>query len=451
MKKILILIIVTTIITLIIPVSGLTMMSNENKSELNNFENIEWYGCNIRPTQEIPFLKKATSKPLLIDLPEYFNWRDYKGKDWTTSAKDQQWPTCGSCWAFAALGALESVINIRTDNPDLDMDLSEQYILSCLPLAGSCRGGNVFLALHYLMSNTSNGNYYNGAIPEFCFPYQADDDVPCSEKCDNWVNYLIPISDYGYWQPDGSIEDREAIKTQIMETGPVIAHMLITREFYLWGFANHEPDDYYPYPGKVYDTNHVFVIVGWNDDISITNGGYWICKNSFGTGFGYDGFFNIEFGSLNIENYNVGWVSVNLSSDLYCEGNIVFNDVKPGETIISGFSIENKGVSFSNLSWEIVEWPEWGNWTFSINEGYNLTPEDGSLYIEVSVKIPNEKNHNFIGEIKIINKEFYSDYEIIPVSISTSKHKEVDFPIIWNLVENTKDYFFILRKSISHD
>ena len=40
MKKILILIIVTIIITLIIPVSGLTVRLNANKSELNNFETI---------------------------------------------------------------------------------------------------------------------------------------------------------------------------------------------------------------------------------------------------------------------------------------------------------------------------------------------------------------------------------------------------------------------------
>lgn len=332
------------------------------------------------------------------------------------------------------------------------MDLSEQYILSCLPLAGSCRRGNVFLALYYLMSNTSDGNYYNGAIPESCFPYQADDDVPCSEKCGNWVDYLVPISDYGYWQPDGSIEDREAIKTQVMETGPVIAHMLVTSEFYLWGFANHDQDDYYPYPGEVDDTNHVFVIVGWNDDSSINNGGFWICKNSFGTDFGYDGFFNIEYGSLNIEKYDVGWVSVNLSSNLssnlHCEGDIIFTDVKPGENIIGGFSIENKGRSFSNLSWEIVEWPDWGEWTFTPKEGSNLTPEDGSLTVEVLIVAPNVEGQIFNGNIKVINRGFNSDYEIIPVSLTTPKNKPVSINLFFQWLQGNHSRIFSLWKNL---
>ena len=65
--------------------------------------------------------------PSIIDTPEYFNWMDYEGKDWTTPARQQG--MCGSCWLFAAYGALESVINIREGLADLDPDLSEQYVL----------------------------------------------------------------------------------------------------------------------------------------------------------------------------------------------------------------------------------------------------------------------------------------------------------------------------------
>ena len=255
-------------------------------------------------------------KPTIADdLPPYFNWRDKNGTDWTTSAKDQG--SCGSCWDFAAIGALESIIQIREGCAGLNLDLSEQYVLSCLRSAGSCNGGWGWKAFKYIIENTSAGNYCNGIIPEFYFPYQVNDDVPCANVSPDWQDFLIPISTWGRWVPDGSVEDRNAMKTQIMESGPVAAVMLFT--IYLhgpdnleeWGYTHQNPTDYYPYPGPVQGTNHLVVIIGWKDDPSITNGGYWIVKNSLSKEWGYDGFFNIEYGSLNIDKAEIDWVDYN--------------------------------------------------------------------------------------------------------------------------------------------
>ena len=225
--------------------------------------------------------------------------------------------SCGSCWDFAALGALESIIQIREGCAALGLDLSEQYVLSCLHLAGSCKGGGAYSAYKFIQSNRSSGNYCNGIIPEFCFPYQVNDDVPCANASPDWKDFLIPISTYGYWRPDGSVEDRNAIKTQILESGPVVAAMLFTiwnhgpNNLEEWGYTHHNPTDYYPYPGPVEGTNHQVVIVGWKDDSSITNGGYWIVKNSLSEEWGYNGFFNIEYGSLNIDTAEIDWVDYN--------------------------------------------------------------------------------------------------------------------------------------------
>jgi C1A family cysteine protease len=256
------------------------------------------------------------AKPLIqSQIPPSFSWRDVDGQDWTTVAKDQG--DCGSCWDFAAMGALESIIQIREGCPGLNLDLSEQYVLSCLHAAGSCKGGWAFRAYYYIKNNGSAGNLCNGIIPEFCLQYQVNDDVPCANVSPGWIDFLIPISTYGYWVSDGSIEDRNAIKTQIMDLGPVVATMLFTYyphgqdNLQEWGWSHHNPSEYYPYPGEVSNTNHQVVLVGWKDDASIPHGGYWIVKNSLSEEWGYDGFFNLEYGSLNIDSTYIDWVDYN--------------------------------------------------------------------------------------------------------------------------------------------
>ena len=287
----------------------------------------------IYPTMKTQLVNLApdlvTPKPELMITPDEFNWRDYEGQDWTTSAKKQ---LCGDCWDFAAIGVLESVINIREGCAGLNPDLSEQYVLSCLPRAGSCHGGSASRALRYLMENTSEGNYYNGAIPESCFPYQGNDDVPCSDKCPNWVDTLIPLLDCGGWGTDGSAEDRETMKTQIMQTGPIAAGIKATDLFKYWGMIQHNPDKYFPYIRPVIGVNHIILIVGWKDSPSIPKGGYWICKNSWGTDWGYEGFFNIEYNSLNIDNSMIAWADYDPESFNWAPtadaGGLYFGDIE---------------------------------------------------------------------------------------------------------------------------
>lgn len=264
--------------------------------------------CYVMEYVDLPPAEELSPTPKVLgDLPAQFSWMNISGQDWTTPARNQDY--CGSCWAFGAMSCLESRINIAWGAPELDVDLSEQYILSCLPAAGSCAGGSSYAAFKDIKSESAAGNYCNGIIPEDCLPYSADDTIPCSDKCPDWQSKLIPISSYGCWSPHYPA-DVNALKSQIVNEGPVVTYFMATDDFAHWGNTHHNASDYYPYVQQS-SLNHAVAIVGYKDDPSIGNGGYWIVKNSWGTRWGYNGFFNIEYGSLNIDNVLISWAKYN--------------------------------------------------------------------------------------------------------------------------------------------
>ena len=255
---------------------------------------------------------------IIIDTPDEFSWKNHEGEDWTTPARNQG--ECGSCWLFGTLGTFESVIKIKEGCANLNPDLSEQYVLSCIPDAGSCHGGDPYnCAFKYIMNTSASGNFHNGVILEKCFTYQSNFDYTplCSEKDENWEEFLVPISDFwqsGFWNINNP-DLKDTIKSLIYTKGPVYSVYWVGSNFKPWGTTHHNPTDYYPdldeeCPGYV---NHGISIVGWKDDPSIENGGYWIVKNSWGPEWGYEGFFNLEYDCLNMGAF-VAWVDYDPNS-----------------------------------------------------------------------------------------------------------------------------------------
>lgn len=337
--------------------------------------------------------EEMSRKPAIgSTLYSEFNWMDYQGRDWTTPAKNQA--ACGSCWAFAAVSCLESIINIAWDDAELDVDLSEQYILSCLSRAGSCGGGNSYSALKYIFRNDSSGNDCNGIITEECMIYEADDSVSCGDKSSDWRKHLIPIADYGYWRCDYP-EDVDAIKTELINKGPLVTYFEVTGSFAQWGGTHHSPDDYYPFEQGT-SANHAVIIVGYKDDPSIGNGGYWICKNSWGTGWGYNGYFNIEYGSLNIDNIEITWVEyepkpiASFSTDI--------TGPMPGEII--QFKDESTSLKGEISSWD---W-EFGDGTTSTEKNPSKSFEEIGVY-ELTLTVSN----NFGYETSISENIYIGD------------------------------------------
>lgn len=394
-KKILLFIVCIVVGAVVFPVSSIKTKDISLKSTVTYKEDFENDFLIDYPVMDVPlsFIEpdKLSPKPIAKTNPAEFNWANYNGKDWTTPAKNQG--HCGSCWDFAALGVFESVIKINENCPDFNPDLSEQYVLSCLPKAGSCYGGSSAQAFNLIIDTTQDGNYHNGVISEECFPYKTNDKVPCSDKCENWEDILVPLLDYSSWKADGTNSDRENIKTQIIEKGPVVAHMKATDNFKTWGVLNHSPTAYFFNFLNVFGINHVVMVLGWKDSVLIPNGGYWICKNSWGSRWGYNGFFNIAYGSLNIDKYWI--ISPDYDPDSYNWPPIV-------DTGGSYGGILNNEVTFDasksvGVEGEIIDY----SWNFGDGTtGNGVTT--GHTYLElgkftVTLNITDSKNNKASG------------------------------------------------------
>lgn len=243
-------------------------------TELMSLSNKVTKGINYRQSLDDG---KAYKQPLSdIQTPPSFDWRNHNGYNWMTPVKDQGW--FGTCWAFSAVGTVEAMENIWRNNPNLNLDLSEHYLVSCLPR--DPYGGDDIPPLFYIAGS--------GIPDENCFPYypHAESLLSCSEKCADWRDRLIKTDSTKY--VTFSAASPVNMKQYISEVGPIDAMMS------MYGYW--DGDIYRCDSTAVY--YHGIVIVGYDDVV-----GYWIAKNSWGTSWGDGGYFKIGYGECTIESW----------------------------------------------------------------------------------------------------------------------------------------------------
>ena len=158
------------------------------------------------------FSRKLSSTAGTLGLPISFNWCDHGG---CSSVKNQG--QCGSCWAFATVGPLESSILIKDG---IERDLSEQYLLSCNDEDGTCAGAYGW-AHHYHMDYYIPEETAAGAVDETDFPYSASD-----EACNGPHDHHETITNYQFVGTQGTIPSPEAIKEAIYTYGPITVAVL---------------------------------------------------------------------------------------------------------------------------------------------------------------------------------------------------------------------------------
>ena len=245
--------------------------------------------------------------PMLLNTLEYFDWRALGG---VTPAKNQG--QCGSCWAFAATGAFESAVLIADG---ILWDLSEQQVLSCNTEGYSCDGGWMDGGWNLFMGY--------GAIEESDMPYQADDNVPCTQSNYAPVAFLQDFEDIP--------NNINAIKNALMN-GPVTTTYLHSPDFQYDCYWQ-DPPDY---------LNHVVVIVGWDDNMCDGHGA-WIVKNSLGPYHGDNGFDYIPYYSCGIGSYSQLPIYYAGIPELYYIPDSISFDIPLNETLTQYVDIFNLG------------------------------------------------------------------------------------------------------------
>lgn len=224
------------------------LTSYEFKSFIGKL-NLNKYGCEL-------FNSSSTISPESLD------WRDYNV---VTSVKNQE--QCGSCWAFSATGAIESVWAISKGQL---INLSEQELVDCatgIKYGGhGCNGGQMDGAFKYVEQH--------GLCSDIEYPYTATQ-TSCM-NCDKIV-YISSCYDV---KPNDQLSLKNAV------TISPVSVAIEADTFYFQSYSGGILDS--PQCGTNLD--HGVLIVGYGTENGLD---YWLVKNSWGVTWGMNGYVKI--------------------------------------------------------------------------------------------------------------------------------------------------------------
>jgi hypothetical protein len=269
-------------------VAGETSLSHLTQEEFKQM-------LGFQPSLHVGRASQLPEKPrsaVLNTLPSSIDWRSNNGGNWISSVKDQQ--QCGASYAFAPLVTLETLIKLDRNDPLFDIDLSEQYLVSCGPWGkrndndyGGCLGNYSDYIADALM--------YVGVPDEDCFPYDVNQltgiEPFCDGACSDWISRVTTITDWSYIAPQATfyLPHPDAIKA-VLVNKPVPCGMNIYEDF-----KNYVAGIYEPLTGQENLGGHFVSIIGYDDTQSC-----WIVKNSWGPHWGENGFFRISYNQTTI-------------------------------------------------------------------------------------------------------------------------------------------------------
>jgi len=209
-----------------------------------------------------------SNQPAPITYPGTLNWT---AKGVVTPVKDQG--QCGSCWAFSTTGSMESIIAI---NHGLDalVSLSEQELVDCAGAYGNygCNGGLMDSAFQYCMAY--------GDTTEVAYPYVAYNQPSCLPASQSPSSFT-KLSNY---KDVAQTADALGAAVDMQPISIAIEADQAAFQMYTGGVIT---------SGCGTSLDHGVLAVGYGTDAA-TGEDYWLVKNSWGTGWGEQGYVRIS-------------------------------------------------------------------------------------------------------------------------------------------------------------
>ena len=394
-------------------------------------------------------------------LPSSYDSRNVGGVNYVTSVKSQG--NYGICWAYATEALAEISLVRQGLKTAGGIDLSERQLAYATyhtapdPLGNTASdtmtstaatvsgktitnnflyaGGNVSVGMYALMTG-------KGLASEIEVPYSATESVMTTKpecfSADAHIKNAYMLN----------ATDKNLRKHMIMQYGAVSGMYYDDSQNNAATCYNATNAAYFMSSTVEYGVNHAITIVGWDDSYPATNfnainrpttNGAWLCKNSWGSGWGKAGYFYISYEEYSLNQYqfstSYGFEMDTLDSYDY---NYFYGGTVPSNSYAS---FKKEAVAFDIKSQEVLEGVTIA--LHSQNEAYSLQFYKNPT--EVAGVIQNPETGTPLLTTPITGTTTYSGiYTIeLPQTIPVSTGDTISAVVTFNHVDtnNTAEIF----------